>query len=117
MGFDVPIGKTGRRDNRSVSRIGQDAACGAVARKDQRRERGQSSGCSLVCFNNEAENSYGKEQSYNSSVSVEAMRRYTEALNYLIRDGKHNRFVAGMTIVHFAMTKTRILISITLIAI
>lgn len=66
---------------------------------------GQSSGCSLVCFNNEAENSYGKEQSYNSSVSVEAMRRYTEALNYLIRDGKHNRFVAGMTIVHFAMTK------------
>lgn len=67
---------------------------------------GQSSGCSLVCFNNESENSYGKEQSYNSAVSEKAMRQYTEALNYLMKEAAHNTYVSGsgMTIVHFAMT-------------
>lgn len=65
---------------------------------------GRSSGCSLVCFNNEAENSFGKEQSFNSAVSVEAMERYTEALNYLLQDKAHHRYVNGMTIVHFAMS-------------
>ena len=67
---------------------------------------GQSSGCSLVCFNNDSENSYGKEQSYNSAVSEKAMNQYTEALNYLMKEPLHNAYVSGtgMTIVHFAMT-------------
>lgn len=66
---------------------------------------GQSSGCSLVCFNNDSENSYGKEQSYNSAVSEKAMKQYTEALNYLMKEPLHNAYVSGtgMTIVHFAM--------------
>ena len=67
---------------------------------------GQSSGCSLVCFNNDSENSYGKEQSYNSAVSEKAMNQYTEALNHLMKEPLHNAYVSGtgMTIVHFAMT-------------
>ena len=67
---------------------------------------GQPSGCSLVCFNNDSENSYGKEQSYNSAVSEKAMKQYTEALNYLMKEPSHNTYVpgTGMTIVHFAMT-------------
>ncbi len=65
---------------------------------------GQSAGCVLVCFNNESENSYGKEQAYNSSVSNEAMKKYSEALNYLLKEEKHHAFIDGMTIVYFAMT-------------
>lgn len=84
--------------------LGKDLPVARLHSKIKGVRGGQASGCSLVCFNNDAENSYGKEQSYNSAVSTEAMRKYTEALNYLLRDGKHNRFVAGMTIVHFAMT-------------
>ena len=64
---------------------------------------GQPSGCSLVCFNNESENSYGKEQSYNSSVSERAMKAYTEALNYLLADARHRTYLGGMTVVHFAL--------------
>lgn len=84
--------------------LGKDSPVARLHSKIKGVRGGQASGCSLVCFNNDAENSYGKEQSYNSAVSTEAMRKYTEALNYLLRDEKHNRFVAGMTIVHFAMT-------------
>ena len=64
---------------------------------------GQPSGCSLVCFNNASENSYGKEQSYNSSVSEEAMEQYTEALNFLLADERHCTVLGDMTIVHFAL--------------
>ena len=42
---------------------------------------GQSSGTSLVCFNNTSEESYGAVQSYNSCISEDAMRQYTEAFN------------------------------------
>lgn len=67
---------------------------------------GQPSGCALVCFNNEAENSYGKQQSYNSAISEKAMEQYTEALNFLLKSNDHSVYVTGtgMTIVHFAMT-------------
>lgn len=55
---------------------------------------GQPSGCVLVCFNNHSENSYGKEKAFNSNVSVKAMRKYTEALNYII---KKNRMIIDDT--------------------
>ncbi len=66
---------------------------------------GQSSGCTLVCFNNRSESSYDKEQSFNGPVSEKAMREYTQALNYLLADEKHHTYVGDMTIVHFAMTE------------
>jgi len=65
---------------------------------------GQASGCLLVCFNNESENSYGKEQSYNSGLSVRAMKEYTEALNYVLKSPGHHTYMDGMTVGFFAMT-------------
>ncbi|MGN1097347.1 MAG: type I-C CRISPR-associated protein Cas8c/Csd1, partial [Clostridia bacterium] len=47
---------------------------------------GQAAGGLLVCFNSSAEESYGKEQSYNSGISQKVMKHYTEALNTLISD-------------------------------
>ena len=67
---------------------------------------GQPSGCILVCFNNPSENSYGKEQSYNSSISERAMREYTEALNYLLSEPKHHTRIDDMTVVHFALSES-----------
>ncbi len=65
---------------------------------------GQPSGGVLVCFNNKSENSYGKQQAYNSGISNKAMKKYSEALNYLLKEKKHHAFIDGMTIVYFAMT-------------
>ena len=63
----------------------------------------QVSGAAMVCFNSTAEESYGKSQSYNSSVSQETMKRYTEALNLLIEDSRHRMYIDDMTIVLWAM--------------
>jgi len=65
---------------------------------------GQASGCLLVCFKNDSENSYGKKQSYNSGISVRAMKEYTEALNYLLKSPEHHTYMDGMTVCYFALT-------------
>lgn len=46
---------------------------------------GQSSGGSIVSFNSEAYESFGKEQGDNAPVSEQASFAYTTALNYLLR--------------------------------
>jgi len=46
---------------------------------------GQSAGVSLVSFNLNAFNSYGKEQSFNSPVSTLVTESYGKSLNYLLR--------------------------------
>lgn len=66
----------------------------------------QTSGASLVCFNNTAFESYGKKQSYNSGVSVEAMKKYTAALNYLVSEETHKQELGDMTLVFWADTDT-----------
>ena len=60
-------------------------------------------GSVLVNYNNEAEESYGKKQAYNSSVSEEVAENYTSALNYLLRDRKHCQSIEDMRLVYFAM--------------
>ncbi|MCI8822928.1 MAG: type I-C CRISPR-associated protein Cas8c/Csd1 [Lachnospiraceae bacterium] len=60
-------------------------------------------GTVLVGFNNPSENSYGKEQSYNSSISSRIMQKYTEALNYLLETRSHKILMDDMTIVFWAM--------------
>lgn len=64
--------------------------------------KGQSSGCSLVCFNNDSECSYGKEQSYNSNISQTVMTHYTEALTYLIQSEKNHTSIDEVTLIHWA---------------
>jgi CRISPR-associated protein Csd1 len=63
------------------------------------------SGCLMVCFNNPSENSYGKEQSYNSGISQKAMLKYTEALNYLLKSPEHHTVIDNMTLVYFVNKK------------
>lgn len=59
---------------------------------------GQASGMLLVSYNNESENSYGKEKSYNSNISEEAVEKYGTALNYLISSETH-KFILDKKII------------------
>lgn len=65
---------------------------------------GLATGSVLIGFNNDSENSYGNEQSYNSNISETAMKKYTEALNYLLSSNKHKAMLDEMTIVFWAMS-------------
>ncbi len=64
---------------------------------------GLPTGSVLIGFNNSSENSYGKEQSYNSNVSERVMKKYTEALNYLLGSNRHRILLDEMTVVFWAM--------------
>ncbi len=64
---------------------------------------GLATGSVLIGFNNPSENSYGNEQSYNSNVSRAVMERYTEALNFLLRSGRHKIVLDDITVVFWAM--------------
>lgn len=65
---------------------------------------GASTGSTLIGFNNESEKSYHTEQSYNSNISETAMKKYTEALNYLLSSSKHKTSLGDTTIVFWAMS-------------
>ena len=65
---------------------------------------GLPTGSVLIGFNNDSENSYGNEQSYNSNISEAAMKKYTEALNFLLSSDKHKAMLDEMTIVFWAMS-------------
>ena len=60
----------------------------------------QSSGASLVSFNEKSFESYGKEQSYNAPVGKYAEFAYTTALNYLLNQREY-RFQLGDSMVVF----------------
>jgi CRISPR-associated protein Csd1 len=61
--------------------------------------RGQ--GAPLISFNNDCFCSYGKDKSYNSPISEEAMFKYTTALNYLLEWESKNRIQIGDTVTVF----------------
>lgn len=67
---------------------------------------GRSSGCTLISYNDKAQESYGREnaQSYNSGISVRAMKKYTFALNALLRSDKNKHVFGEMTVIHWATT-------------
>lgn len=66
---------------------------------------GQSSGGSIVSFNAESYESYGKTQGENAPVSELAAFKYTTALNYLLnRDNKHCLSVGDASTVFWAVT-------------
>lgn len=66
---------------------------------------GLATGSVLIGFNNASEGSYGLEQSYNSNISESVMKKYTEALNYLLSDSKHKVLLDDMTLVFWAMNE------------
>lgn len=62
---------------------------------------GQSSGVSIVSFNKESFESYGKEQGMNAPVSEQAAFAYTTALNYLLRRENKQTIILGDTTLVF----------------
>ncbi len=64
---------------------------------------GAATGGVLIGFNNPSENSYGNDQSYNSNISELAMRKYTEALNYILKQQAHKIVMDDITIAFWAM--------------
>lgn len=84
---------------------GDRAAIARIHNKIKGVYGGLATGTVLVGFNNASENSYGNEQSYNSNISENVMKKYTEALNYLIGSRKHKMLLDDMTVVFWAMTE------------
>ncbi|MBP1560755.1 MAG: type I-C CRISPR-associated protein Cas8c/Csd1 [Oscillospiraceae bacterium] len=64
---------------------------------------GHTSGCPFVCMNDNAFESYGKTQSFNSGVSEEAMKKYTSMFNKLLADKDHHAKIGDMVIIYFAV--------------
>ena len=62
----------------------------------------QSSGAALVSFNADSFTSFGKEQSLNAPVSKYAAFAYTTALNHLLADSAHRKFIGDATVVYWA---------------
>lgn len=62
----------------------------------------QAMGTSLVSFNAPAFCSYGKEQGGNAAVGKYAAAAYAAALNHLLSDREHTRFVGDTTIICWA---------------
>lgn len=68
---------------------------------------GLATGTVLVSFKNPSENSYGNSQSYNSNISEIAMKKYTEALNYISGNKKQKMLLDDMTILYWAMSENQ----------
>lgn len=81
---------------------GQNAPIARVHSKLKGVYGGLATGSVLIGFNNSSECSYCNEQSYNSNISADAMRKYTEAFNYLLNNKKHKALIDDMTIVFWA---------------
>lgn len=64
-----------------------------------------SNGCVLVGVNETAFESYGQIQSYTSGISTKAMKKYTAALNELLKSPSHRLYVGEMTVVYFALSE------------
>lgn len=81
---------------------GQDARIARVHNKIKGVYGGLATGSVLIGFNNRSEESYGNEQSCNSNISEHAMKRYSEALNYLLSSRKHKVLLDDITVVFWA---------------
>lgn len=69
--------------------LDKEAPVARLHKKIMKFPGGQASGMLLVSYNNESECSYGREKSYNSNISEEAVEKYGTALNYLISSEGH----------------------------
>lgn len=66
---------------------------------------GLATGVNIVCLKSPAFWSYGRKESYNSSVSQIVMEKYTKAFNYLTSTPNHKQVLDDMTLLYWAMTK------------
>ena len=84
---------------------GEEAPIARIHGKIRGVSGGLATGNVLISYKNPSENSYGNEQSYNSNISQGAMRKYTEALNYLLKDRDHKITIDDITVIFWAMSK------------
>ncbi|MCQ2485660.1 MAG: type I-C CRISPR-associated protein Cas8c/Csd1 [Clostridia bacterium] len=63
------------------------------------------SGANLISFNGAAEESYCREQSYNSNISETAMKKYTEALNYLLSSKNNHKRIDETTVIYWVESR------------
>lgn len=82
---------------------GEEAEIARIHNKIKGVYEGLPTGSVLIGFNNPSENSYGNEQSYNSNISQKVMKKYTEALNFLMSSSMHKIILDDVTIVFWAM--------------
>lgn len=82
---------------------GQQEAVARIHSKIKGVAGGLATGSVLIGFNNPSECSYGRAQSYNSNISEAAMKKYTEALNYLLSSDRHKTLVDDVTVIFWAM--------------
>lgn len=82
---------------------GEKAVIARIHNKIKGLPGGLPTGAVLVGYNNSSESSYGREQAYNSGISETVMKKYTEALNYLLADKKHKILLDDVTVVFWAM--------------
>lgn len=73
-----------------------------IARIHNKIKGFNSTGSLLVSFDKPSFASYGNEQSYNSNISNTAMKKYTEALNYLLSSRNHRSNLDDIKIVYWA---------------
>ena len=66
----------------------------------------QSSGALLVSFNDEAYESFGKEQSFNAPVGMDAAFKYTNALNHLLARNDRRVLLGDMTVIFWTERPT-----------
>lgn len=84
---------------------GEEAPIARIHGKIRGVSGGLATGNVLISYKNSSENSYGNEQSYNSNISQGAMRKYTEALNYLLKGRDHKITIDDITVIFWAMSK------------
>lgn len=84
---------------------GEEAPIARIHGKIRGVSGGLATGNVLISYKNPSENSYGNEQSYNSNISQGAMRKYTEALNYLLKGRDHKITIDDITVIFWAMSK------------
>ena len=92
--------------------IGQCAISGKIAPIERVHYKlkgivGGKSEVNLVCFNEDSSCSYGKEQSYNSSISTEVMEKYTKIFNYIASSKQHSRAFDDITLLFWVNTKEK----------
>lgn len=84
---------------------GEIAPIARIHEKIKNISSGSSRGNFLISYNNHSEESYGNKRSYNSNISKEVMRKYTEALNYLLKGRDHKITIDDITVIFWTMSK------------
>lgn len=83
-------------DTRGMCLIqGENAIIAALHAKIKGVQDAQSTGASLVSFNQDAFCSYGKDQNFNAPIGECAVFAYTTALNHLLRFGSRQKLQLG----------------------